>query len=112
MGRVDQDLLAVGAGAGVRVATPLALIFRRLMEMPERFDPAAGDVEKVRVLAALGVGIGVIEPTEIRSQPPTSVRAETIERMRQRAFRAAFHVQDMAKAACRSNRANGISARG
>jgi len=67
---------------------------------------------RVRDARVAVAGPRVIEPAEIRSQPPTAVRAETIERMRQRAFHAALHVQDMAKAACRSTRANGISAHG
>ena len=61
VGRVDDDVLAVGAESRVRIAAPFAFILRRQIKMAERHRFAGRYVIKIDILLSLAVRIGIVE---------------------------------------------------
>ena len=73
MGEVNADLPAVGAGARVQVAAPLAGVFGRQAKCPQRMPLPGGQVEQVEILVPVFAGVGVAEdpaiPWQIGAMP-------------------------------------------
>src|SRR5687768_16819393 len=77
--RIDADLAAVAAPAGVEVAAPVAAVFRRGVEAGDARGDAGGDVEEEQVLAAVLVGVGVGDhPTAVRGKCAMAVARQDV----------------------------------